>query len=193
MDLICLIGRHGAGKSSIGAAMRRHGYGHLSVGTLRRLARHNQFPSDVPYSFMAGLKRLQPGQTLPERLASDLIRHASSMQRCVLDGFPASVDHLNLLPRDATIAVVWAPHQVRVSRLQERAEHTLRRWTSGKDSARENSLAEVIWMARKSFRVVYVPNGSDTTHPSIVAEQFIQRRSNEFRVTTAITAASSRC
>lgn len=174
MALICLIGRHGAGKSTIGTAMRAHGFRHLSVGTLRRLARHNQFPADVPYSFMAALKRLPAGQPLPERLAVDLIGHATSLGPCILDGFPASVDHLALLPPNTVVGFVWAPKGQCEERLTKRAEATLRQWTAGRESAREAALASVVRAARLRFPLVFIRNAGNGLDPVVVTS--IRRR-----------------
>lgn len=175
MPFVCLIGRHGSGKSTIGSAMRRFGFAHFSVGTLRRLARHNQFPSDVPYTLMVRLRRLPAGEPLPISLAQDLVRHCTVLQNCVLDGFPASVDHLSILPPDTVIGLVYAPQTLCVKRLTDRAAQTLRQWTSGRESAREIALASVLRLARRRYRTVLIRNVNDEDEPSRIAHQFLAR------------------
>jgi cytidylate kinase len=158
MSHLFLIGRHGAGKSTIGAELAKRGYKHISVGLLRRLARANQLPSDFPYALMAAMRRTQPGEALPDDVARKLVAYALQFNRFVLDGFPVSVDHLDLLPPAALIGVVCAPSVARNDRLQARAENSQRAWIAGRRSAREESLAAVIATARRKFRTIYIPN-----------------------------------
>lgn len=173
MPLICLIGRHGSGKSTIGSTMRRYGFVHFSIGALRRLARHNRFPSDVPFSLMARLKRLPAGEPLPVSLAEALIDHAMSFEKCVLDGFPASIEHLALLPRAVIIGVVWAPRAVCEARLVKRASESVRQWTPGRESAREASLASVMWEARTRYPTVLIRNAAEASEIGEVTSQFV--------------------
>ena len=158
MPLVCLIGRHGSGKSTLGHALAKQGYTHLSVGLLRRLAAHNEFPSDVPAVLMLALKRANAGGSLSSDVAKKLIRHASQFENVVLDGFPTSLEHLDLLPADVIFAVVWSPHHIRAQRLAARSETSKRLWTPGRSSDRETMLPLLIRNLRKSRQVVFVPN-----------------------------------
>ena len=158
MELLCLVGRHGSGKSTIGAALGAHGYKHLSVGLLRRLAGSNQYPADIPASLMLAFRRAQPGVALATDVSQKLLRYASSFDRCVLDGFPASTEHLALLPDLTIVGVVWAPKSVREARLQQRSESTKRIWTPGQFSQREQSLAHLIRSARQTHRTFFISN-----------------------------------
>lgn len=158
MRLLCLIGRHGAGKSTIGAELALRGYKHISVGLLRRLARARQLPSDIPYPLMAAMRRAQPGAPLQDDIALKLLSYASQFPRCVLDGFPVSAEHLNMLPLSAIIGVVASPRVVRNERLLLRAETSQRAWTPGLRSEREESLSAVIVAARREFKTIYIPN-----------------------------------
>lgn len=179
MTLLCLLGRHGSGKSTLGGALVRHGYTHISVGMLRRLAMSYQFPSDVPPSLMVAMRRARGGEPLAVDIASKLIKHASSFPRCVIDGFPASVEHLDLLPRSATLALVWTPKRERERRLFERAEQTQRQWVPGRGSAREESLSAVIRTGQSKGKVLFIPN-RDQGLPSVedVAETLANRLRN---------------
>lgn len=175
MPTICLIGRHGSGKSTIGKALQEHGYKHISVGTLKRLANNNQFPSDVPYSLMLMIKRAPAGQLLPDDTAAKLIAHARSFRNCVIDGFPASGRHLDMLPGDCVIGYVWAPKSVLPDRLTSRAETSVRKWTPGLKSEREVHLAEVAHRARNRRRVVFIGNNGDRSQIAGIAENFVAK------------------
>lgn len=168
MSLLCLIGRHGSGKSSIGAAMTPLGYTHLSVGLLRRLAGQGQYPADVPALLMTAMRRAQPGRPLDPDTCRKLLKHALSLPNCVIDGFPASREHLALLPTDSAIGVVWTPRSIREDRLVLRAAGSLRQWTPGRHSERESALASVILAARLTDRLLFVAN-RDSGNAAIAA------------------------
>lgn len=161
MPLICLIGRHGSGKSTIGTEMCKRGFTHLSVGLLRRLAVEKTYPSDVPFILMTALRRHRPGAPLPTEVAQKFIAHAQSLKNCVVDGFPASIEHLSLLPKDAVLVLVWAPKQIREQRLEARSQSTKRIWTPGRPSERESSLNTVLKAARKDRKIIFLSNHSD--------------------------------
>lgn len=158
MSLIFLVGRHGAGKSTVGAELVKVGYKHISVGLLRRLARAHQAPSDIPYALMSAMRRTQPGAAMPNDVARKIVAYALQFERCVVDGFPASVMHLELVPPDATVAVVCTPKTTRHARLAKRAETSRRQWVEGRRSEREESLAGLIAKARYHFSTLYVKN-----------------------------------
>lgn len=73
MARICLLGRHGSGKTTIGGALVQMGFTHTSVGLLRRLAQHGHFPSDVPASLMLAMRRERAGALLSPRTASLIV------------------------------------------------------------------------------------------------------------------------
>lgn len=164
MALLCLLGRHGSGKSTLGSALTAHGFVHLSVGMLRRLASAKQFPSDVPPSLMIAMGRAKPGAPLQHDIAERLIKHAAALPNCVIDGFPASVEHLDLLPPETRFALVWTPKLERERRLIARAQQTQRQWTPGRGSAREESLASVLYAIQSSRHVIFAPNRGFGSH-----------------------------
>lgn len=161
MSLICLVGRHGSGKSTIGAALASQGAKHISVGLMRRLAAAGQMPADIPASLMAAIRRAKPGAVLSCDVATKLLRFAASFEHCVLDGFPSTYAHIDMLPPAAIVGVVWTPYELRLARLNKRSDTSKRIWTPGRPSEREQSLAGVIKHARAIRRVVFIPNRRD--------------------------------
>lgn len=135
-----------------------HGYSHLSVGLLRRLASAGQFPSDIPITLMMAMRRVRTGTPMSSDVAAKLIRHATSLPNCVIDGFPASLEHLDLLPADTVYGVVWTPCMIRESRLNARSDSTKRIWTPGRHSEREQTLAALIARARGKGKTLFLPN-----------------------------------
>lgn len=160
MSLVCLIGRHGSGKSTIGTALSAYGFQHTSVGVLRRLARASHFPSDVPASLMMAIRRERPGVPLTESTARKLLEHVCRTPNSVLDGFPSSVEHIELLPADTIFCVVWTPVLVRELRLRHRSETTKRQWTPGLHSERELVMPTLLKTLRRSCRCIFVANRS---------------------------------
>lgn len=167
MTLVCLLGRHGSGKSTIGADMIAHGFQHASVGMLRRLAQAGQFPSDVPAALMMAMRRERAGTALSTPTARKLVEYAIRAPRAVLDGFPSCVEHIDLLPAETIFCVIWTPAQLRLQRLERRSETTKRVWTPGLHSEREAALPGLISALRQSRRCVFVAN--DTTREAAVA------------------------
>lgn len=155
-NLICLIGRHGAGKSSIGLFLAKQGYVHLSLGLLRRLATAGKYPSDIPVSLMLSIRRMRPAMPLPTDVIRKLLAHASGCERCVIDGFPTSIEHLSILPKSTKIVYVWTPTLSRMERLRKRADNSQRQWTTGLSSHRDHSLPYLLREMRKrgSFRFI---------------------------------------
>jgi dephospho-CoA kinase len=160
MGIVCLLGRHGSGKSTIGADLAVHGYQHTSVGMLRRLAKAAQFPSDVPAALMMAMRRERPGCAMSIPTARKLVEYASRSAFAVLDGFPSSVEHIELLPVDTVFCVIWTPAQLRLQRLEHRGEITKRIWTPGLHSEREAALPLLLSTLRQSRRTVFVANDS---------------------------------
>jgi hypothetical protein len=158
MTLVCLIGRHGSGKSTIGARLAAEGFRHISVGLLRRLAQSKQYPSDVPAGLISAMGRERPGTLLSPLTAQRLVTHACSGSPTILDGFPASPAQIDLLPADTIFCVVWTPHVLRGTRLEGRAATTKRQWTPGRASEREASLPSLIAHVRKTHRCLFLKN-----------------------------------
>jgi len=167
MTLVCLLGRHGTGKSTIGTGMIAHGFQHASVGMLRRLAQAGQFPSDVPVTLMMAMRRERAGTALSASTARKLIDYATRTPKAVLDGFPSCVEHIEFLPAHTIFCVIWTPAQLRLQRLERRSETTKRVWTPGLHSEREAALPGLISALRQSRRCVFVAN--DTTREVAVA------------------------
>jgi dephospho-CoA kinase len=166
MALVCLLGRHGSGKSTVGADLTAYGYRHTSVGMLRRLAQAMQFPSDVPASLMMAMRRERAGAALSPSTAMKLVEYAAGSTKAVLDGFPSSVEHIPLLPADTVFCVIWTPSCLRLERLEHRASTSKRIWTPGLHSARESALPLLILSLRHSRRCIFVAN--DTTREAAV-------------------------
>ena len=160
MGLVCLLGRHGSGKSTIGAELVAHGFQHTSVGILRRLAKASQFPSDVPAALMMAMRRERAGSAMSAPTARKLIDYAGKAPRAVLDGFPSCVEHLALLPADTVFCFVWTPSILRLQRLEHRSDTTKRVWTPGLHSEREAALPVLLATLRRTRRCVFVPNSS---------------------------------
>lgn len=158
MPLLCLIGRHGSGKSTIGARLAAQGYRHISVGLLRRLAQSKQYPSDVPVVLISAMRRERPGALLSLPTAQRLVEYACLTSLTVLDGFPAGPEQVELLPADTIFCVVWAPHLLRAERLEERAATTKRQWIPGRPSEREATLPSLISYVRGTHRCLFLRN-----------------------------------
>ena len=164
MGLVCLLGRHGTGKSTIGADLVAHGFQHTSVGMLRRLARASQFPSDVPAALMMAMRRERPGAPMSAQTARKLVDFAIKAPHAILDGFPSCVEHIGLLPIDTLFCLVWTPAHLRLQRLQDRSDMTKRIWTSGLHSEREAALPNLLVTLRRTRRCVFVANNSSREH-----------------------------
>jgi hypothetical protein len=155
---LCLLGRHGCGKSTLGAALVGHGYRHVSVGLLRRLALYNHYPLDVPVTLISAMRREKAGALLSPLTAERLMAHISAGPLTVVDGFPADAAQLSLLPRDTVFCVVWTPATLRAERLENRAATSKRQWTPGRPSARELALPALITEVRRSHRWLFIRN-----------------------------------
>ena len=158
MPLLCFIGRHGSGKSTIGAKLAEQGYRHISVGLLRRLAQSKQYPSDVPVLLISAMRRARAGALLSPQTAQRLVEYACSSSLTVLDGFPADPEQVKMLPTDTIFCVVWTPPALRSERLEGRAATTKRQWTPGRHSEREANLPRLISHVRSSHRCLFMRN-----------------------------------
>ncbi len=175
MSLICLIGRHGTGKSTFAGMLGAYGFEHFSVGTLRRLARRGEFPVDVPVSLMLALRRIPNGEMLPDGVVKQLIEIAKQSSACVLDGLPATPAHIELLPADALTIYMHTVSSIRTARLQARAEVSLRKWHADYKSTRDLSLAAVVRRLRADRRIVLVRNDGDLGRLEAVAARIAVR------------------
>lgn len=175
MSLVCLIGRHGCGKSTFGSMLRPYGFHHYSIGTLRRLARRGEFPSDVPVSLMFALKRVPIGETLPDPVVRQIFALACRAPHCVLDGFPATVAHIDLLPSDALVLYIYTDARNRQLRLAERAQQTQRQWHAERTSSRETALAAVAGRLRMDGRLMFVRNAGGIDALQASAKAIAQR------------------
>lgn len=139
---VFLLGPHGCGKSTIGRQLGEQGYVHLSIGLIGRLARRGARPADVPLRLLQLMSRHVPGTPLDSRAAIALIDYAKSLDKVVIDGFPAQVDHLALLDVSDRWQFVYVlvPRQIRERRLLARAETSKRGWTPGLKSERDELL-----------------------------------------------------
>lgn len=158
MALVCLLGRHGSGKSTIGADLVAHGFQHTSVGTLRRLAQAAQFPIDVPAALMMAMRRERAGSAMSASTARKLIEHVTKAPRPILDGFPSTTEQVALLPADTVFCVIWTPSDLRQERLEQRSATTKRLWTPGVHSEREAALPALIRALRQSRPCIFVTN-----------------------------------
>ncbi|WP_416047358.1 AAA family ATPase [Cupriavidus basilensis] len=144
INRLCLIGPHGAGKSTIGRMLADDGYWHISIGALRRLAQKGMLPSDIPVRVLVMLRDVDAGRPLPDSVAAAVIALAQTRPRIVLDGLPSIPSHLPLLDASWRIIYVSAPERVRHERLRNRAGQSARAWLAGGTSARDLQLASVI-------------------------------------------------
>lgn len=170
-DLVCLIGRHGSGKTTIGTAMEQAGFQHISLGLLKRFARNGLYPSDIPLPLMLELKRQKSNSILPLSLAQKLVQWIQSFPRCVIDGFPASPEHLPLLPEHTVIVYVYTPRIERERRLKIRSENSRRLWIPGGKSLREAALPELVVACRHSFVTIFLKNDD----PTILTDRLLKK------------------
>jgi adenylate kinase family enzyme len=159
-DRICLLGPHGAGKSSVGRALMAHGYEHINIGAVARLARRNLNPSNIPGRLRIVLARHVPGSPLDALAVSELLDHIRSRPRIVVDGFPASVEHLAVIGALDELSFVYAytPRRVREARLIERAQTTARGWQPGGRSERDIALPALCWALRERGHLRFFNN-----------------------------------
>lgn len=145
---IFLIGLHGCGKSTVGQHLQeRHGYLHISVGSLARLAKKRRLPVEFSHTFMVRLCAHLPGMPMSPRLIESLLAEISihnQYRPVVVDGFPASVDHVKTLPAACVVVNLSINESVRQERLIHRSQTTNRKWTPGMSSQRDDDLPEVV-------------------------------------------------
>jgi adenylate kinase family enzyme len=153
---VFLLGPHGCGKSTIGRNLAAQGYIHLSIGLIGRLARRGARPADIPVRLLQVMARHVPGEALDPRAATEILDYARSLEKVVIDGFPAHVEHLALLNdiERWQFVYVLTPRQIREQRLKARAETTKRGWTPGLKSARDGLLPALCWHLRSKGQLL---------------------------------------
>lgn len=175
MTIVCLLGRHGVGKTSIGVKMHSTGVGHVSVGLLRRIAQDGHFPSDVPATLIMALRKSRPGQPMTKDVAEKLIKFALSFNHCVIDGFPSFVEHLDYLPSSTKFVYVWTPTSTRIERLEHRSNSSQRLWLAGGHSLREQELPRLLKILRKEKNLFFLKNANQ-------GESFLESKALEIQV-----------
>lgn len=180
---IFLIGRHGTGKSTLGRASESENYKHMSVGVLRRLAGHNQYPIDIPYSLMRAFRTSPRGEPMSDSLATKLVGFLNSQPACVVDGFPGKSEHLGLLPVNSVVVYVWCGKADREHRLEARARSSMRQWNPSGASFRDKALSNLVIASRRAHLLLFHRNdGGVESVPSQIlqliarAEAHIGRR-----------------
>lgn len=159
-DRVCLLGPHGSGKSSVGRALIAHGYEHISIGTVARLARRNLNPSNIPGRLRILLARHVPGSPLDPLTVSELLDHIRRRPRIVVDGFPATVEHLAAIGalEELRFVYVYTPRQAREARLIVRAQTTPRGWQPGGRSQRDIALPTLCGALRERGNLRFFNN-----------------------------------
>ncbi|MCO4087455.1 MAG: AAA family ATPase [Limnohabitans sp.] len=146
--VLFFIGPHGSGKTTAGRSLEaHHGFKHMSLGDLGRLARQRKTAGDFSLRLMCLLVAQKPNQPLGHHLVDALLRSIHDMrqrQPISVDGFPAEPDHLKLLPAGSTVINFDVPDDVREARLTNRSEHGPRKWVQGGQSLRDASLPALL-------------------------------------------------
>ncbi len=172
---IFLIGRHGTGKSTLGRASESENYKHVSVGVLRRLAGHNQYPVDIPYSLMRAFRTSPRGEPMSDSLATKLVGFLSSQPACVVDGFPSKPEHLRLLPINSVVVYVWCGQAEREHRLETRAMSSMRQWKPSGASFRDEALSNLAVAARRANLLMFHRNDGGVESIPRQIQQIIAR------------------
>ena len=161
-DRTCLLGPHGSGKSSLGRALIAHGYEHIDVGAVSRLARRNLIPSNIPGRLRILLTRHVPGTPLDPLTVKELLEHIRSRPRIVVNGFPASVEHLDAIGAldELSFVYVHTPRPEREARLILRAQTTPRGWQPGGRSERDLALPNLCRSLRERGTLRFFSNSA---------------------------------
>lgn len=152
---VFLIGLHGVGKTTLGRHLHaRHGWLHLSLGDLSRLARARRLPREFGVRLMGALAGQIPGERLKPQLISALLQEVERhrLERPVsIDGFPTEPYHLQLIQPDSRIVHLRTDDAVRNSRLEHRSVTTARQWTAQAAPApRDRDLPLILEKLRES-------------------------------------------
>lgn len=174
--LICLIGLHGTGKTTIARNLvSLAGYKAVSVGDIGRLARKGRLPNDVPSTLMVLLARIRPGAIIDDATAKHLTSYLLMLRETspvVVDGFPACANHVRHLDSDCLVAHITVSDGLRERRLSIRSEQTPRKWTPGGVSARDLALDGTV-MATRESGVPCASFSNDGESPSRVAHMIL--------------------
>lgn len=145
--IVFLVGLHGTGKSTVGRQLaQHHGWRHISLGDLGRLARKNKRPNDVSLRLMVCMAAFRPGSDLPETTINAIVGEVTRNghdRPVVCDGFPVKTEHIQRLPQGAIVIELVCNQQTRENRLAERESNTLRKWTPGLPSIRDAALPDL--------------------------------------------------
>lgn len=167
-SLICLIGLHGSGKTTIARELVRDREMHrLSVGDLARLSRKSKLPSDIPVPLMLLLAQSKPGGVLSFAAAQLLTSHLQRLrqrQPVVIDGLPVSPEQIQLLDEHSHVVLVTVGEITRQQRLIGRSEHSKRVWTPGQPSLRD-SLVLLTHEASRDSGINTITVSNDQTNP----------------------------
>ena len=160
--IVCLIGRHGSGKSKVGEFFSRHGFTHISIGDLKRMSHRRILPETISPTLMGILRMEKRNSLLSWRAATMIADLLKSKRQVSIDGFPVCPEQLELLPEDTVIVYCTTPKSLRERRLIRRGKKTGRHWDPDLISVRDTALPELVIEARKRFRFIYHQNGPDT-------------------------------
>jgi hypothetical protein len=107
------------------------------------------------------MARHVPGDALNPLAAREILDYARNLEKVVIDGFPAHVEHLALLNdiERWQFVYVLTPRQIREQRLKARAETSRRGWTPGLKSSRDCLLPALCWHLRSKGQLLRYSNG----------------------------------
>jgi adenylate kinase family enzyme len=146
--IVFLVGAHGTGKTTLGRHMQtHHGWMHLSLGDLGRLARSRKTPGDISLRLMCLLAAHEPGEVISHKLALELLANLALLSKTKIisvDGFPSHPDHIAMLPQNAHVVHLHLDDEERIGRLIARGETSPRKWVPGKTSSRDAALPDVV-------------------------------------------------
>lgn len=129
-----LLGLHGAGKTTLGRYLQdKHGWQHISLGDLGRLARSRRLPREFSVRLMGALGAQIPGARLSTKLVDALlddIQRIRMVRPVSVDGFPCEPYHLSRLPLGSRVVHLHVAEELRLARLEHRSSTTVRQWST---------------------------------------------------------------
>ncbi len=129
------------------------------MGDLGRSARRNRPVDGISIRTLVRLGKVCPGQPMTLDVAALLVNDLTRHTKVVCDGFPASPDHLQLIPVGSTLVMVRCDETLREHRLNQRALETSRAWTPGMPSERDGLVLDVFEAAKsRDLRLVTFDN-----------------------------------